>query len=508
MQAPACANCIRRKECCEYAGVFEKSSANVHCNDLDLFANFCHLPVVCHGHGARSMTPGMPNNQHSVPGMATSNTSSIGTMLQAVMRRSWFTPVEAGVWSKAILDHVHKHPYLQHCVYSVAYLRRDLLDNPSNGCTSAVAYEHHMAASALFRQRTTPVQRDNWVPTLSFHVFMLVFEFASQSACADSQYNLVDTLRVLRSSHAIEEEAKPYFRASKFWHMVSSRDQAKYEVDPVLEINLLALGGVCAELASSHAYNAALNLQALTELRQWVTFCDAHPRRWDHYCHWPGHLDPMFLQLLADGDDFASLLVVYWSAILYRSPKPAVYEWARRTAWYTIGKLKERSKWETLLIWPLQILGGSKDLEFSKINIGEQAKMTEVDKQLRALDVTDTDHHEAEDTFMETMTPDVPHPLATPLTSSSSSFGSPDHLSSEGAISTCDSAWIAETCNTPCYGPDMNLLTDFDMSIDPTLLPVEGWNDAYLADWQTQDPIQSTHIELRRLSEPERSTLL
>lgn len=150
MQAPACANCIRRNETCEYAGVTGKSSAIVHAqrDSGDEYESSGHSRISHPDHAPSSC-------QNSFSDMAFSNTSLIGTMLQAVMGRSWFTPAEAGVWSTAILGHVNEHPYLQHCIYSIAYLRRDLLDNPLDPCMSASAYQHQMAASALFRQRTT-----------------------------------------------------------------------------------------------------------------------------------------------------------------------------------------------------------------------------------------------------------------------------------------------------------------------------------------------------------------
>jgi hypothetical protein len=85
--------------------------------------------------------------------------------------------------------------------------------------------------------------------------------------------------------------------------------------------------------------------------------CDARPRRWDHYCHWPGTVRPEFLSLLADDDEIALLLVIHWCAVLCRSPKPFVFQWALRTGYYAISRLRSPSKWENLLIWPLQTFG-------------------------------------------------------------------------------------------------------------------------------------------------------
>lgn len=326
--------------------------------------------------------------------------------------------------------------------------------------------------------------------------------------CAAEQYNLLDTLRVLRTSHAIEEEAKPYFRASRFWQMVSMRDRArKYEVDPALRTNLLALGGVVAELTSSQAHNAALNLQALTELKHWVTLCDGHPRRWDQYCHWPGHLDPMFLQLLDEGDDVAFLLTIHWAAMLYRSPKPAVYRWARRTASFAIAQLKERERWDNLLVWPIQVLCRSKDLELSMINMSEHAKILEVDRQLRALSMTDSGTQEAENlgdsiegTFGERMTLEPP-PSTTGLASSDSSRSSPAPVLSEDEFGTYDLSLATGNNASPYTVPYTGFLTQPDMLIDPMLLPVREPESDYLADWETQFPATSVRIELNGVPE-------
>jgi hypothetical protein len=96
-----------------------------------------------------------PAKQASFPDRVIGPNNSIATLLESLMGRSWFTPLEAQVWSKAITHHAVKHPYLQHCIFSVAYLRRDLLDDPSKCSISPAAYEHQMAASALFRQGAT-----------------------------------------------------------------------------------------------------------------------------------------------------------------------------------------------------------------------------------------------------------------------------------------------------------------------------------------------------------------
>jgi hypothetical protein len=221
---------------------------------------------------------------------------------------------------------------------------------------------------------------------------MLIFEFGSQTACPDDHFHLVDTLRVLRSGNAMEESARPYFRASKLWEMVNSRCPPQdQEVDPSLRTNLRALGEVIADTAVSDIKKAGVNSKALTELNRWVVSCHAHPRRWDQYCDWPGHVDDAFLDLLPE-DEVALLIVIHWAAVIYRSPKPPVFHWAKRVAMYALGQLEQREKWESLLVWPLQVLQVSKNPQMDMMAKGEHDKMLEVSKSLAAMKISEDAH--------------------------------------------------------------------------------------------------------------------
>jgi hypothetical protein len=317
------------------------------------------------------------------------------------------------------------------------------------------------------------VNSDNWFATLAFHVFMLVFEFGSQSACPDNQFNLIDTLRVLRSSHAIEEEAKPYFRASKLWQMVTSRARTvAMEVDSSLCTNLLALGGVIADPTLSNFGNAGVNLQALAELRRWVFSCEAHPVRWDQYCDWPGHLDPRFFDIVAQDDQVALLLVIHWAAVLYRSTKPAVFLWAKKAATYAIGRLEEREQWENLLVWPLQVLHGSKGGQMETLDKGERSKMLEVSKHMEAMSVSEDTHHNISSTFpVENWQPEpaILHNSSISMTTSSSISDPADWSSSTGSpydtsLAVPDAAieltWPASSTDTFYSPPDISSMMD------------------------------------------------
>jgi hypothetical protein len=157
MQAPSCANCTRRDEVCEYAGIIDTSTSMMpwHKDIADGPMSLCELPKTTFIHASQYEQCNLPNREISLTSNGIITGISIGSILNSVLGRSWFTPIEARMWSHALLKDVGKHSYLQHCILSIAYLRRDLLDTPSTGRPSAAAYEHQMAASALFRQGAT-----------------------------------------------------------------------------------------------------------------------------------------------------------------------------------------------------------------------------------------------------------------------------------------------------------------------------------------------------------------
>jgi hypothetical protein len=334
---------------------------------------------------------------------------------------------------------------------------------------------------------------------------MLVFQFGAQSACADYQFNLVDTLQILRSSNYVEEAAKPYFKASKFWELIAKRSQAKnFQVDQLLHTNLLTLGGVIAEANTFDSDSASVNLQALNELQQWVLLCDAHPQRWDQYCSWPGRLRSEFLDLLANNNDIAMLLVIYWSAVLHRSPKPSVSSWAKRAVQYAMKRLSEKEKWENLLVWPLHVLREDKTVQPQTLNLASHMKMLNMSKRMKESDRGKNAHcnepvaASTDDLVLGAMTLNSLHNLMAIGISISdlTILGSADQSIPTGTGNAFDPTWPPSTSDLACISSSTTLLDDANVLLDQPVFTLNGSEHGYNEVWPASGLGQSVCMDI------------
>lgn len=279
-----------------------------------------------------------------------------------VLKRSWFGESESGMWAKVFGAETKKTPYLGHCVLSLASLQNARPDQ--HGAKNSVsAYSHHVQASELFRKATPVVTEQNWLAVLTFQGFVLVFEFTSQTYCTEADFDIAKTLKVLRWNSKIGREAMPYFVCTKLWQVILKRtSKVGLPLDPALQASLRKLestiNNVSAEIRNDTAklQRAKICQGAFAALCEWVNYCSSWPRSIDGYYYFPARLQPEFLELVEKEDSMALILVLYWSVILWRSPMPAVWKWAYRTAHFLMGILQCRAEWRLLLDWPHRVL--------------------------------------------------------------------------------------------------------------------------------------------------------
>lgn len=279
-----------------------------------------------------------------------------------VLKRSWFPATESGLWAKVFSAETKKTPYLGHCILSLASLQtaRPGQRGPKD---SVSAYSHHVKASELFREVTPVVTEHNWLAVLTFQGFVMVFEFSSQTYCMEAEFDIAKTLRVLRWNSKIGGEGMPFFVKTELWQVILKRTRgADLPPDPALQASLRMLGSAINN-ASAFARNDPAKLQrteicqeAFIKLCDWVEYCSSWPRSIDGYYHFPASLHPEFLELLEEEEGMALVLILYWSVVLWRSPMPAVWKWAYRTARFLMRALQCRAELRSLLEWPHHVL--------------------------------------------------------------------------------------------------------------------------------------------------------
>lgn len=279
-----------------------------------------------------------------------------------VLNRCWFGESESRMWARAFAAETKKTPYLGHCILSVAALQTSRTGSRTPR-DSVSAYRHHVQASELFRKVTPVVTEQNWLSVLTFQGFVVVFEFTSQTYCAEAEFDIAKVLKVLHWNSKIGREAMPYFVCTKLWQVILKRTRGvDLPPDPALQASLRTLGSAIDNAAAGMSNDptklqrAEICQEAFAVLCDWVEHCSSWPRSIDGYYYLPARLQSEFLDLLEEEDDMAMLLILYWSVVLWRSPMPAVWKWAYRTAQFILRILQCKTKWRALLEWPRHVL--------------------------------------------------------------------------------------------------------------------------------------------------------
>lgn len=247
MQQPDCANCARRNEVCEYPPqVDEKQHSTSPAPDWstdhvvgELSWTLESSPEYQSPHEsspplvAPELAPSMPYPTSHVAKTQNIYCEKTYALLNSLIESSWLSPAEASMWTTAVASEAIKYPYLQHCTQAIADMKHHN-ESRSRGA-SPIAYHHHVMASTSFRELTPSVHENNWLAVLAFAVLTLIFQFGTQAACDEDHFDLIETLRALRSSMRIEEAARPYFHQTQFWRMIQQRT-AFTEPEPDLDL--------------------------------------------------------------------------------------------------------------------------------------------------------------------------------------------------------------------------------------------------------------------------------
>jgi hypothetical protein len=194
------------------------------------------------------------------------------------------------------------------------------------------------------------------VAVVTFGVSTIIFHFFIQQLYTDKNFNPVETFRILRTSMNLNEESIPYITKSKIWPLIVARTLGPaLTVDTKVRIALQQLSCVVIQAMNTDQPNSEINRHAFWELREWIFVCQGKPRTWRHYLIWPAAVGEEYLALLSDADEIALLILIYWCAIMYQSPRRwFITAWAKRTG--LLAKSLLNANWDETLAWPLDVL--------------------------------------------------------------------------------------------------------------------------------------------------------
>jgi hypothetical protein len=244
MQQPACANCSRRGETCEYPPPVDEGWSTpppAAYSTLGPQLGYRGADSSSAGSAAHASPPFLPDLVPSPTDSKAAYCARTRQLLDGLLGSgSWFSPPERALWTEGVAKAAPKYPYLQHCVQAVAHLRHH--NQHGLRWPSTNAYRHQLLASKIFRETTPSVDGDNWMAVLAFATIMLIFQFGSQLSCDEQHFNVVETLQALRNTFHIEVAARPYFRQTQVWKLIQARTSMPSSPDMKLRCVYRLLG--------------------------------------------------------------------------------------------------------------------------------------------------------------------------------------------------------------------------------------------------------------------------
>jgi hypothetical protein len=182
MQQPACSNCVRRDEVCQYPadstnssmfseratsstfpyipasqGMLEERNqglilyqARSKFDQASITRYVRHDTVCIHAVEATVRDQSLMYVDSTIEANVTSGLTTM-TILRSMLARSWFSPAEIALWATALNKTMNSYQHVGHCIFSVYYLQHDLQTDPKEG-VGKLAYQHQVAASEYLRK--------------------------------------------------------------------------------------------------------------------------------------------------------------------------------------------------------------------------------------------------------------------------------------------------------------------------------------------------------------------
>lgn len=257
------------------------------------------------------------------------------------------------LWTQALAPDTFPGSYLGPSLKSLQILYKQSRQQTSSQ-DSQLAYYLQLVASQRFRTLPSNASSTSWCAMLIFSFSTIMFQFASQQICPIRDFDYLQTLALLRISVDLALVTMPYLMKSDMWPAIQLRIEKWARVlDPSVENALTELEDTILAATMDNRASTA-HLRACRALKNWAKDCGGFPWTWKDYIQWPAQIPEAFINLIAQEDDIALLILIYWCAVLHLGPRRWFIErWPSRAAACASSKLKEN--WIKLLVWPTAV---------------------------------------------------------------------------------------------------------------------------------------------------------
>ena len=247
------------------------------------------------------------------------------------------------------------YPFLQHALLAISGLHLCRTISLNRQYYYHAACFHAVEASRLFCSGVTNINAQNWTPIAAFIINSTIFNFdisfLGQTSDNSSQsISPASIIRILRAPRALYHGFHPLiFSLPSASVLIHKLRQRRFPLDEGVMSAIDSL-----EVFSATKSNAASGLVCTTTiqtLRRWASFVSCQPRMWVHFFSWPAEVSDEYVVLLESGCALASVIFVYWCAIMNRAP-PMYYLTGTMNMLATLGTSNCDSEFDEVLQWP------------------------------------------------------------------------------------------------------------------------------------------------------------
>ena len=136
---------------------------------------------------------------------------------------------------------------------------------------------------------------------------------------------------LLRNSAPLGLEIGTWLNQSGFKALLSAK-QAEYKIQlnqDDIKAPLEAIQALESSIILSYDTGVAsvAYQQAISALKNWLSWTEGRPLTWIHFIWWPAAITPEYMTLLSENDDGTLLIFIHWCAIMKNAPQ----------RWYLLG---------------------------------------------------------------------------------------------------------------------------------------------------------------------------